>query len=263
MTPDLEEALARLRLEFIEMAREWLDEIDTAIDDIYNHRGDRGEQFVDLQRHIHTIKGSAGSHGLKLVSLICHRLEDYLESTRRLEHEQWLEVQRFIDQIRAAMDSGSDPAGSEQEKIMAGLPSSATRQLTTGFSDQERRQVVVLVVMPAGLQRKMVGTELASCGFDISFAKNPLEAINLAVTLKPQVVLSDQEFDTISGADLAGIFALIKTTRDCHFAVITSYDEMTGELALLPHKVKILKKDKQFMESLTEYLMGIGLFGEI
>ena len=120
-----------------------------------------------------------------------------------------------------------------------------------------------MVVMPPGLQRKLVGTELASCGFGVSFAKDPLEAINLAVTLKPQVVLSDQEFDNITGADLAEIFGLIKTTQNCHFAVVTSYDEMEGELALLPHKVRILKKDKNFMDNLTEYLMNISLFGKI
>ena len=123
--------------------------------------------------------------------------------------------------------------------------------------------MVVLVVMPQGLQRKLVGTELASCGFDVSFAKDPLEAINLAITLKPQVVLSNQEFDIISGADLAGIFAIVKATRNSHFAVVTSHDEKEGELAQLPAKVRILKKDRKFMDNLTEYLVDIGLFGKV
>ncbi len=64
MTPDLEKAFARLKVKFIESAHDRLEKVDQAIDQIYNEKGERGDLFFDLQRHIHTIKGSTGSHRL-------------------------------------------------------------------------------------------------------------------------------------------------------------------------------------------------------
>jgi len=54
--------------------------------------GDKGADFVDLQRDIHSLKGSAGTFGFSSVTIVAHRLKDYIEATRRLSNEQLMDV---------------------------------------------------------------------------------------------------------------------------------------------------------------------------
>jgi chemotaxis protein histidine kinase CheA len=150
----LKDVLAQLTQKFIELSADRLDGIDQSIDDILNDKGDRGTLYNNLQMEIHSLKGSAGSYGFHLVTTIAHRLEDYMESSSRLENEQWLDVQKFIDEARRIIEQGQE------------------------FSGSDINSITVFLVMESGVQRKLVGTELASQGINISFSNNPLEAID-------------------------------------------------------------------------------------
>lgn len=255
---DLESALARLKQDFLESSLEKLDDIDTIIDNIYNDRGERGEQFFQLQRDVHSIKGSAGTHGMHLLSLVAHRLEDFVEAAPRLKNDQWRQVQLYIDEMRNLIDMGRDPGESEQQTILQRLPHA--QEAHKEFSEQAKKKVTVLVVMPAGVQRKVIGTELASCGFDLSFTDRPVEAIRLIIDLKPDAVLANQEFPGMTGTELANVLHAIKATRDIPFALLTAMDHIPDEL---PKGTKVVHKSKNFTSDLTEYLVDIGLFGAL
>ena len=105
MSTSFEETLRRLRGEFVDNCIDKLDSIDIAIDTFIKDAGKKGENFSNFQREIHSIKGSAGTHGFSSVSTIAHRLEDYVESTSRLSSSKWLEVQKFVDAIREVIES--------------------------------------------------------------------------------------------------------------------------------------------------------------
>jgi chemotaxis protein histidine kinase CheA len=170
----LKDVLAQLTQKFIELSADRLDGIDQSIDDILNDKGDRGTLYNNLQMEIHSLKGSAGSYGFHLVTTIAHRLEDYMESSSRLENEQWLDVQKFIDEARRIIEQGQDPDESLYNEILKVLPSSSSKE----FSGSDINSITVFLVMESGVQRKLVGTELASQGINISFSNNPLEAID-------------------------------------------------------------------------------------
>ncbi|WP_417784330.1 Hpt domain-containing protein [Terasakiella pusilla] len=255
---DLESALLRLKQDFIEGSLEKLDDIDTIIDNIYNDRGDRGEQFFQLQRDVHSIKGSAGTHGMHLLTLVAHRLEDFIEAAPRLKQEQWRSVQIYIDELRTLVDMGKDPSAHEREQILARLPHA--QDTATEFSNQKSKKVTVLVVMPPGVQRKVIGKELASCGFDLSFTDRPVEAIRLVMDLQPDAVLANQEFRNMTGSELGRVLREIKLTEQTPFALLTSSDGHENDL---PPGSHIIKKGESFVSDLTEYLVEIGLFGKL
>jgi len=76
---DIQDALERLKQEFIDTSAEKLDKIDRIIDKLYRaEEDDRGADYVEFQRDIHSLKGSAGTYGFDSVNLIAHRLEDYI-----------------------------------------------------------------------------------------------------------------------------------------------------------------------------------------
>jgi len=65
------------------------------------------ENFESLFRNVHSIKGSAGTHGLFILTRICHRLEDYLTSHKQnsvLNHSEVSHLLKFIDLLAATRD---------------------------------------------------------------------------------------------------------------------------------------------------------------
>jgi len=255
---DLESALKRLKQDFIESSLEKLDDIDDIIDNVYNDRGNRGDQFFQLQRDVHSIKGSAGTHGLHLLTLVAHRLEDYLEAARRLNKEEWRCVQIYMDQMRNLVNLTEEPADDLRKEILQNLPHAQER--TTEFSDQKAKKITILIVMPAGVQRKLIGAELAACGFDLSFTDRPVEAIRLVMDLKPDAVLSNQEFRNMTGVELAHVLKAVKATSNTPFALLTSSKLNTD---ILPEGAHIIQKGEKFTSDLTDYLVDVGLFGRL
>lgn len=261
MSFDLEDALGKLRQEFLEGSVDRLDQIDDCLNRIFQDEGSRGENFFQMQRDIHSLKGTAGTYGFTTVSTIAHRLEDYMEGSRRLDQPGLQDVQKFIDIIRRVLETGIEPNEAERDAILAELPS-VTKQGKTAaeISDQSVKEIIVLMVMDKGLQRKMIGTELVSCGFSVSFSESPVEAIGLALRVKPQVILSNLEFDEMSGIELANVFKEIKATEDIPFVLMTS---RKGKIPNLPSHIYVCHKSGDFAEELTETLIDLGLFGEL
>jgi hypothetical protein len=57
---DIQDALERLKQEFINTSAEKLDKIDRIIDKFYRgEEDDPGADYVEFQRNIHSLKGSA------------------------------------------------------------------------------------------------------------------------------------------------------------------------------------------------------------
>ncbi len=255
---DLESALSRLKQDFIEGSLEKLDDIDVIIDNIYHDRGARGDQFFQLQRDVHSIKGSAGTHGLHLLTLVAHRLEDYLEAARRLKKDEWRAVQLYIDEMRRLVDLGEEPDEADRAQTLECLPHAQIA--VKEFSQQKAKKVTVLIVMPAGVQRKVIGSELSSCGFDLSFTDRPVEAIRLVMDLQPDAVISNQEFRGMTGVELANVLKQIKATSKTPFALLTSSASASD---VLPEDTHIIHKSTSFISDLTDYLVETGLFGRL
>lgn len=251
---DLQDALERLKLEFIDNSAEKLDKIDEIIDRMY--RGvadDRGSDFVEFQRDVHSLKGSAGTYGFQSVSLIAHRLEDYIETTRRLTGENFLAVQVFIDRIREILESGNEVAHDGLAPILESLPTSATSSEVT----EEASQNTVLLVMPKGVQRKLVTSDLTAAGLEIAYADHPLEAFNLAVSLRPDLLVTSVEFDNLSGLELSRALRGVNATAEMPIILLTSHavDQMSERL---PKNVYAIHKDANFASKLGDTLGELG-----
>lgn len=255
MDNELDKILNRLKLEFIDGAKDRLDDIDNAIDLIYRGEGNRGDLFVDLQRNIHSLKGAAGSYGLGFASILAHRLEDYLESSKRLEQDEWLNVQKFVDQIRAVIESGDEPPAARQDEVLASLPSNAQ----PGADGTNANELTALIIMPPGVQRKAVSNRLTDHGIGVSFADDPVQSIGISFSLKPDVILSNQEFTLISGFELANMLAATQVTGKIPFALMTSHDDLSSSTTHAGSTIGVIKKDSAFLDNISNYLRGVSL----
>jgi HPt (histidine-containing phosphotransfer) domain-containing protein len=256
MSTSFEETLRRLRGEFVDNCIDKLDSIDIALDTFINDPGKKGEIYFNFQREIHSIKGSAGTHGFSSVSTIAHRLEDYVESTRRLSSSKWLEVQTFVDAIREIIESREELSADQADAVLNSLPTSALPTLET----MQGKRVTVLLVMPLGVQRKLVGMELASIGFDVSFIDTPMLAIQVAFAIKPHAILSSQELSGFSGSELAAVFKAIKATSKIPFVILTSHEKDSMLRFGTADDVYVINKSEAFLKELCELLLSLDLF---
>ena len=248
--------LARLRAEFREDCREKMDECDTALLRLADRPDNWREDMIPLQRLVHNIKGSTGAFGFPAITLIAHKLEDYLEALDSpAGHIRDIPV--FLDIIRDIVAKGTNPPEEEYPALLRSLP-----RVRSGFAPlANAREVHVLLAMPKDVQRRIVQKELASCGFDVTCADSGIAAIGLVLSTRPDAVFASLVLPDMSGADLARALAAIGTARKCPFGLLTTKAANDPEFAGLPGWV--IPKNERFMETLTERLIEWGLFGHI
>lgn len=72
--------LAKMRDDFLDELPERCDRLDELILTLEKSADDR-ETFNELYRSVHSLKGSGGTHGLSIVTTLCHQLENLITET--------------------------------------------------------------------------------------------------------------------------------------------------------------------------------------
>ena len=157
------------------------------------------------------------------------------------------------------ISTGESCARDDLQGLLHSLP---TGQVVT-FSTQKIHDINVLLVMPPGLQRKLVSKELLSCGFRVMRAYDSVEALSVALDIIPDIVFVNYDMTPFNGRELSNVFAAIDQLRDIHFVLLTSYDPENGHLQNLPDNISVVQKHKDFTESIGELLIQWGMFGNI
>ncbi len=99
-----QQILQQLRDNFLEELPERCDTIEDGILSLGN--GADNEHFQRLYRAVHSLKGSAGTHGIPTISTICHQLEDGLSTVHAPEHiDLYL---RYLDLIHRCIEIAHD-----------------------------------------------------------------------------------------------------------------------------------------------------------
>ncbi len=254
-----DDILAQLRQEFIESARDQLDDIETKLDQLADGTGIDEKKLLGIQRHIHNIKGQGATFGFPLLGRVAHMLEDYLENTGGVREENIADIRVYLNLMTDLISTNESIVGDTQNSILNSLP---TGQLVT-FSTQQTHNINVLLVMPSGLQRKMVARELLSCGFRVMRAYDGLEALSIAVDLTPDIVFVNYDMRPFNGRELSNMFAAVDVLRDIHFVLLTSYQADSENLQDLPENISVVQKSSNFTESIGELLIQWGVFGNI
>ncbi|MBD3661172.1 MAG: Hpt domain-containing protein [Arenibacter algicola] len=252
-----EDILARLSQEFVETARDQLDDVEVRLDWLESGRPISDDDLFDIQRNIHNIKGQGSTFGYPLVGRVAHKFEDYLANAGGVLVENVREMRVFIDTITELLNGEQNLSPSDADAILRGLPDG--RPVTV--SSQKSIDVEVLLVMPSGVQRRFVAQELLSCGFSVSRAYDTLEALSTALDTSPDMVFVNNDMTPFSGRELARVFASIDRLRDTHIVLLTGYGAGDEHLRDLPKNLSVVEKRQNFGESIGHLLMDWGVFG--
>ena len=256
---ELDGLLAKLHQEFIEMARDQIEDIETSLDWIDSGAENVDERLLSIRRHVHNIKGQGGTFGFPLTGRVAHMLEDYLKNTGEIKSKNVTDIRAYLDLMVDLVGSDESIALEDPQGLLNALPSG---QEAT-FSSQKPHDVNVLLVMPSGLQRKMIATELLSCGFRVMRAYSSVEALSVAVDIKPDIMFVNYEMAPFDGTQLCNVFAAVDHLRDIHIVLLTSHEPQDDHLQHLPATVSVVEKRTDFLDRIGELLIQWGVFGDI
>ena len=254
---DIQKVIESMKGEFIADCLEHLDGSDTSLDNIIEGRGSFDSHLVDLNRRVHSIKGTAATFGFSSIATIAHKLEDFIEASPSI-YDCLSSIQAFLDIMREVAESGVNPINGEYHNILKNLPRAHSKVEAVN----PVRNVDILLVMHRDVQRKIIGQELSSCGFGTSFVESGADAISSIIKHAPNIVVSSVLLDDMSGMDLACALEGIKATRGIHFILLSSSNNISIEAAELPANAKAIHKDLGYAEQLTEQLIKWGYFGK-
>ncbi len=258
-TAAVADIVTELRLEFIEDATDRIEEVYAFLNAIERDPDNFEEALRHIRRHVHSLKGQAAAFEFPSITRILHSLEDYLETAPELGPDIVEDMRVYINSTREILESGADPGGDDVKETLSKMPITAQK-----ISDsQDIRDIPALLVMPKGTQRSLVGKELASCGFRVVTADDPIEAIRTAIDAEPDFIIVNRLLAKVSGAELANVFQAIETLAGCRVILLTSDEDLGKSEPALPADAKIVHKGPAFFEELTDQLIDWGLFGAV
>ncbi len=255
---DLEMILADMAQEFIEGCEDRLDEIDVCLTRLHNQEGVAGNDVLEVKRHVHSLKGMGATFRFPSITLIAHALEDYFETLFELSPDGLYDVQMFVDRIREISETRTDLSQDDALRVLQQLPLKARRRTIT----KDDRELTLLLHMPHGIQRKIIGKELSQFGFNVIIVETALDAIRDGLSLGPDVIMSTMVTDSLSGIELAGVFHAVNATRDRPFLLVTSEDLGQDVISGLPANVTILQKGMNFARDLLGVMKEHGYVGQ-
>ncbi len=252
MAMDKSELELQVESEFLEEARDILNTLEILRENLRTHFND--EEMMKLRKNVQLLGAQAHAADFSIVSILAHRLDDYLDRIKTMQDPHASDVRMFLDKIESALDGtlqlgNKASAGAE---LVRELP--AASKFDHEFGDLEKKNIEILVIIPDKATSHIVEREMAECGYRVSFAKTSFKGFELAVRTRPDMVLASGQIDELSGIDLAIAFASMPAAQNIPFALLTSNDWGHPSIRNLPHSAGLVRKGKNFGDDIAECL---------
>lgn len=240
--------LQHMRQTFLNEMGERCDRLEQKTLQLEKTPADRGV-FEELYRGVHSLKGSGGTHGLHIISAICHHFENHLteaDGACDFGGNCISSALAYIDLLRKAQQVSCEdnPDYASLEAELEGLRESQTLQL-----------IEVLMAEPSNIMQQVLRKALADQPVQISMVDDGIAAIELLMRQKFHVVILARELDRLNGvAVVAAIRASQGRNAESPFILLTSNPET------VPPNVdidKVLPRDKHLMVEVLQTLTGL------
>ncbi len=250
---DLED---RLRVEFVDDARDRLQRMYEAVEQAGKAQLSPTKAISILSMEAHNLKGCGTAFGYPAVSLVAHRLEDYLSGMTTLTERNIIEIDTYLDRAGSLVDRPVQPQLAETNQILRGLPV----RYVFDIKDVEVHNIEVMLVTPSKVVARKLSNELAACGFRPIRVQDPIESISLAVRVPPDMLIASMVMDGLNGLDLIRGLRAMSVTRKVPMALLTSLDLDNIAIREIPEGVAVIRLGPQFSEdvatAITKFNLG-------
>ena len=183
---------------------------------------DRTDDFADLYetlyREVHSIKGSAGTHGLHAISTVCHNLEDCLaevsaeQSKITQDHKNnWLAYLDLLVKTSEKYQQGEEDFADIEDEI------DKLRHTSPGVKYR------ALMIEPSGMHAQMCEKVLSKYGVSFSYASDGYEALGRLLSEPFDILVTSLQIPRLDGQALIGALRLgSKRNREMKTILLTS-----------------------------------------
>ena len=204
------------------------------------------DNFQELFRKVHSMKGSAGTHGLNIITRICHQFEDQLHvvdgTFERLNDTLFNNWLKYVDLLRSTLvliNTNDDKFNNIESELDS---------LRSSINSGEHS---VLVVEDSKSTGKLCYQALEDMPLRISVVDDGFQALELLLHSQFDLLITSMEVKTLNGI---GLIAAVKMSsspsHDLKTILLTSKDDiLTSELFKPDY---ILRKDINLIQNLHE-----------
>lgn len=241
--PDVQALLRQLR-------ENYLAELDDALGDIESDllALERTERFTQVferaYRKVHSLKGSAGPHGLPIISKICHQLAEHLNllpnSPAKPAREMSDRCLAHIDLMRKARDQ-AQAGGEHFNDIEEALSALRTQLLGDRYS--------VLIVETSKVNIKLCAEIMKRYPVQVTVVDNGYQALEHLLQQKYDLMITGLEVKMLNGLALvAAVRMSARGNQDMQAILLTSSKQPPFKRNVDPNY--IVPRDSKFAENL-------------
>ncbi|MGB0671513.1 MAG: hypothetical protein ACPGNT_08455, partial [Rhodospirillales bacterium] len=264
--PSAEDVDRQLEDEFLDECRDTMGQLDVLFGDFRSAQVTASEATEATRRLVLNLRAQGRGLELPPINTVIHAMGDFLGHDSELSADKFADLQIFVDRMEAILDGEIDPRSAEAcAGLVRSLPQKHKKAETTerpaatpaakidlsSFGDLTQQEVMVLLVLPEKAMIHIVEMELAACGYRATNVRNAFDAFELAIRLKPHMIIASQELGALTGVDLACAFAAMPATANIPFGLLTSYKYGHPSLERLPPRAALLAKGKSFGDDLA------------
>jgi len=200
----------------------------------------------EFHRNVHSLKDSGGTFGFPLVTVIAHRLEDYMHEMEATGEKALEGIQVFVDRMRDNIDGQTKSGADDGAEIARSLPIAGVADCDVIKVDME-----VMLISPKDTASRIVSKELQECGFRVVNVPSPFVALEQIALTKPDLAIATAVLDGLTGVDLACAVRAMRATHALHFALITSFEPGHDALKALSKDVPVNRKGPDLPDDLA------------
>lgn len=240
----IEAMLAKIKQEFIAELPTRFQEMEELILGLSTNNN-----YAEIYRNLHSIKGSGGTHGIEILSFACHQIEEELE---RLQKENSITSESSINGLLEYLDVLKDIQESElndddnSKEIRARLK--VLRDKTVGEA------IEVLIIEPSKSLSVLLSQILSELGVNITVTDTGMKGLQLLLNRTFQVVISAYETKSLNGL---AVIAAAKSQRRYKklglTTIVVSSNTLEYELSELTPDYS-LKRNIKLDENLAEII---------
>ncbi len=196
--------LVAMRNDFLAEVPDRCDALDASVLALQKNPHDK-ELFMELFRQVHSLKGSGGTHGLSVMTTICHHFEDLLsENNVRADIGSSFvsTALAYITLLRQAMEIATDHVGPDFTPVETELE--ALRK------SLQKNHKACLIVETSASMRTLYQSILAKESVKITAVDNGLSALEALLREPFDIAIIGRELSDMDGAAVA---AALRTTR--------------------------------------------------
>lgn len=235
--------LDTLRGEFMGEAEDNLNEIDILLGNLSSGVENPKEAMLKIKRPAHSLKGSSSVAEFPLVTVVMHRLEDYIGPLKEVTPKHIEDIRFYVEKAREYSDVQFDQKSISAAELARLLPK-RPEEGAAAATQAPAKKIEALMVIKEKTAGMIFEREFNKFGMHVTTVRTSFEALEMIVRTQPDIVLLSGVVDVLSGVDIACALKAMPATKNIPVCLLTSFEKGHNELEGLPDDVPLISKNR-------------------